>query len=47
MRETLDEISPDELDPLFGAICERLGLNGSLNAFTVSDGHLLTVMDGV
>lgn len=47
MRETLDKISPDELDPLFGAIFDRLGLNGSLNAFTVLDGYLLTVMDGV
>ena len=47
MRETLDEISPDELDPLFGAIFDRLGLSESLSGFTVLGGHLLTVMDGV
>jgi hypothetical protein len=47
MRETLDEISPDQLDPLYGAIFDRLGLNGSLNKFTVLGGYLLTVMDGV
>jgi hypothetical protein len=47
IRETLDEIPPDELDPLFEAIFDRLELNGSLNAFTVLDGYLSTVMDGV
>jgi len=47
MRETLDEISPDQLDPLYGAIFDRLGLNGSLNKFTVLGGYLLTAMDGV
>ena len=47
MRETLDEVTPESVDPLFGSILDRLKENGFLDKYSVLGGYLLTAMDGV
>jgi hypothetical protein len=47
MRETLDEIPPDAVDPMCGIIFDRLDKEGALDKYKVLGGHLLTPMDGV
>ncbi len=47
MRETLDEVTPESVDPLFGLILDRLKDNGVLDKYSVLGGYLLTAMDGV
>lgn len=47
MRETLDEIAPDDINPLFKAIFDRMRDNGRLKKHTVLGGYLLTALDGV
>jgi hypothetical protein len=47
MRETLDEIEPEQIAPLFGQIFEELDAYKHLDAFKVLGGHLLIPMDGV
>ena len=47
MRETLDEISPSDIQPLFGQIIEEVEKSGKLKPYEVLSGHLYVPMDGV
>lgn len=47
MRETLDEIAPSKVQPLFGQILGELEKSGKLKQYEVLGGHLLAPMDRV
>jgi hypothetical protein len=47
MRETLDEVSPDVLQGMFGGLVQRVKANKKLSRYEVLGGHLLCAMDGV
>lgn len=47
MRETLDEITPSKVQPLFGQILGELEKSGKLKHYEVLGGHMLAPMDGV
>ena len=47
LRETLDEVEPSALDPLFGLLFDDVQAQGGLKRFEVLGGHVLVPMDGV
>jgi hypothetical protein len=47
MRETLDEVSPEVLQGMFGGLVQRVKANKKLSRYEVLGGHLLCAMDGV